>query len=178
MGKKKSNRQKRKMLAKVKVELHKRRRLVLIIGILIFALVGAWVLNNSKAATPTASASCGATVSNYSYQVPFGNAVWNQPVCNLPRYAKSADYANRFIEWGHKNDGSPSADYLNGYLIATPGFPGTPTITDPEGLAGLFSREVYYTSKATMQKKVSSIVYPSNLDGVQWNDNESLPKPG
>ena len=126
----------------------------------------------------TGPVSCGKKVQNYTYQVPFGNAVWNQPVCNLARYSKSADYANRFIEWGHKNDGSPSADYLNGYLIATPGFPGTPTITDPEGLAGLFSREVYYASKATMQKKVSSIVYPSNLDGVQWNDNESLPKPG
>ncbi|MCA9343784.1 MAG: Ig-like domain-containing protein [Candidatus Nomurabacteria bacterium] len=182
MGKKKSNRQKRKMLAKVKVELHKRRRLVLIIGILIFALVGAWVLNNSKAATPTASASCGATVSNYSYQVPFGNAVWNQPVCNLPRYAKSADYANRFIEWGHLNDGSASADVMNGIVGASPGFPGPPTLFDPDGLAGLFTREVYLASKSTTNVKIMIAAtggsVPSNLDGVKWNSDPLVAKPG
>lgn len=182
MGKKKSNRQKRKMLAKVKVELHKRRRLVLIVAILLFALVGAWVLNNSKAATPTASASCGATVSNYSYQVPFGNAVWNQPVCNLPRYAKSADYVNRFIEWGHLNDGSASADVMNGIVGASPGFPGPPTLFDPDGLEGLFTREVYFASKSTTTKKVmitaSGASVPSNLDGEKWNSDPATAKPG
>lgn len=122
--------------------------------------------------------SCGKKVSNYSYKVPFGNAVWNQPVCGLARYSKSADYANRLLEWGHVNDGSPEADSRNGSVGAGAGFPKTPTIIDPDGLAGLFSREVYYASEATTEKRVSSILYTSNLDGVNWNSDEIFPRPG
>lgn len=108
---------------------------------------------------------CGKRVTNYSYAVPFGNAVWNQPVCSLARHPKSSNYASRLLEWGHVNDGNPSADSRNGFVSASPAFPTTPTILDPDGLANLFSREVYYASKATTQTKIQSGVYSSNLDG-------------
>ena len=126
----------------------------------------------------TSAGSCGKRLTTYNYIVPFGNAVWNQPVCNLPRYARSADYATRFIEWSNVNDGNPALDYMDGDLAANPGFPGSPTITDPDGLFSLFSREVYYASDATMETKVATVLYPSNLDGSRKNSDPYLPKAG
>ncbi len=147
-------------------------------GVLAIAIVGTWFLIQSFAASPTATASCGAQVSNYTYQVPWGNAVWNQPVCNLPRYSKSADYAQRFFKYAHYTDGTPSYDYLDGLVGVTPGYPGPPTLGDPDGLNGLFTREVYLASKSTTNVQVSSLSQPSNLDGVLWNDNEVFPRAG
>ena len=179
---KKANRlQKAKKVSKrekMREFINHKQKIVLPVVVIIFAVIGAWVLNFGKAETPTSSTNCGAKVTNYNYKVPFGNAVWNQPICNVPKHSRSADYVSRFIEWGHKNDGSAQADAYNGMIDINPGFPGAPSLSDPDGLAGLFTREVYLASEATQQSKVSSISFVSNLDGITWNDNEVYPKAG
>lgn len=119
--------------------------------------------------------SCGRTVQNYTYQVPFGNAVWNQPVCSLPKYGKSDHYAKVLVEWAHKNDGSPSADVNDGVIGANPGFPEAPTLFDPDGLYNLFTREVYLASKATTERQVMTTEFISNLDGIGYNPNPNQP---
>lgn len=110
-------------------------------------------------------ATCGKRVANYTYQVPWGNAVWNQPVCNLPRYAKSADYASRFYLYVNVNDGTPATQTRKGEVNVAVGIP-KPTLFDPEGLSTLFSRNVYYASDATTTTLVQASVYASNLDGT------------
>lgn len=172
-----------------KLQKHK----LLIIFSLVFGLFGGAILFSATRAdtgvstTNTGSnvaspSQCVSRVSNYTYKVPFGNAVWNQSVCNLPKHAKSADYVNRFIEWGHLNDGSPAADSMNGIVGASPGFPGPPTLIDPDGLVGLFTREVYLASKSTQTKKITiwptGASVPSNLDGDKWNSDPAIAKPG
>lgn len=114
---------------------------------------------------------CGKTVSNYTYQVPFGNAVWNQPVCTLPTYSKSTDFAARLVKSAVGDNPS-----FYGTVGASPGFPDPTQILDP--LINLFTREVYLASKATTQAKVSSIGSPSNLDGIGYNSDEAWPSPG
>ncbi len=131
--------------------------------VLVVAVIGIWVVLSSRAAT-TGTASCGATVSNYNYQVPYGRAVWNQPICGLPRHPQSADYASRLYKWGNVNDGTSTANY--GKLGASPGYPDTKDI-NPYG--NLFTREVYYASKATTEASVASTEYYSNLDGEKVN---------
>lgn len=127
--------------------------------VLAVAVIGIWVVLSSRAAT-TNTATCGATVSNYSYQVPFGKAVWNQPICGLPRHPQSADYASRLYKWGNLNDGTSTAYY--GKVSTNPGYP-KPNEINPYG--SLFSREVYYASKSTTETQVASVSYDSNLDG-------------
>lgn len=125
---------------------------------------------------------CGNRIQNYGYQVPFGNAVWNQPVCNLTRHPRSDDYASRFYNWSNVNDGTPSSKFRDGNLKAYFGLP-EPTFFDPEGLNALYSRNVYYAKDATKQMQVYSWEFMSNLDGINsqwsyeptatipWNDN-------
>ncbi|MDQ5885773.1 MAG: hypothetical protein QG628_170 [Patescibacteria group bacterium] len=122
---------------------------------------------------------CGKKVQNYSYQVPFGNAVWNQPICGFPAHPASADYVSRFFEWGHINDGSAAADVKNGRISTDPGFPKTPTFNDPTGLGTLYTTEVYHTSNYDIvDKKVATTEYPSNLDGEGYNPVISQSGPG
>lgn len=125
----------------------------------------------------TSSSECGKRVQNYSYQVPFGNAVWNQPVCNLPQYSKSAEYAERFYNWANVNDGTPATSTVRGKLGMGLDFP-KPTPFDPDGTRNIWSRNVYSASDATTTTKVRSHKWPSNLDGTKWNDNPVLAKPG
>lgn len=123
---------------------------------------------------------CGKQVQNYSYEVPFGNAVWNQPICGLPRHPQSADYASRLWEWSYLNDGTPEFDLYNGKIGVNPGFPKTPTLQDPTGLGALYTTEVYFTSTATtiVDKSVTTVLYQSNLDGEKYNPTPSIPGPG
>ncbi len=114
-----------------------------------------------------ATVSCGKQVANYTYKVPFGNAIWNQPICGLPRHPQSADYASRFFEWGHVNDGSAANDSNNGKISNNPGYPD-PDRLNP--LEHLFTREIYYASKATTESRIGTVSYSSNLDG---DDNKS-----
>ncbi len=165
------------LLHKIHNSKSRRKRPIILLFVSLLALVGAWVLTNGEAAHPVATTSCGARIQNYNYQVPFGNAVWNQPVCGLPRHPRSADYATRLLEWGHTNDGSPSSDVNNGNIGVNPGFP-KPTLFDPEGLSGLFTREVYLASQANTEKKVASIGSPSNIDGEKWNSDPAFPREG
>lgn len=143
------------------------KKIVTLVGIITIAVIGTVVIRMSFAntsSTNVATAKCGATVSNYNYRVPFGNAVWNQPVCNLPRYSQSADYAKRFVEWSNINDGTEAGRRLHGRIGVGIGLP-QPALFDPEGLTGNFSRNVYYASDATTVTKVQTSPYDSNLDG-------------
>ena len=108
-------------------------------GLILVAIAGTIVLRLSFAntTTTTTNADCGKKVNPYNYQVPFGNAAWNQPVCNLPRLpqAQSDDYANRLYEHGRKNDGSAAALANRGKVNVSFGM-GDPRAT--------FSRAVYF----------------------------------
>ena len=108
-----------------------------------------------------AAVTCGTTVANYSYQVPFGKAIWNQPICGLPRHSQSADYANRLYKWGNVNDGTDTS--LFGKISTNPDYPD-PNALNPYG--NLFSREVYYASKSTTETRIATVSYYSNLDGA------------
>jgi len=121
-----------------------------------------------------AASVCGKRVQNYTYQVPYGNAVWNQPVCGLATYAKSADYANRLYSWGYVNDGSVPAPNtrIYGFVASSIGLP-KPTLFDPEGLSTLFSRNVYYASTANTTTLVQTSVTASNLDGIKSDDGQT-----
>lgn len=138
--------------------------------VVMVASFGYWLLDNTFANEPTVSnipsSTCGARVTNYTYKVPFGNAVWNQPVCNLPKHPQSANYASRFFNFSYLNN-NPEATKLRGRVSTDIGMP-VPTLTDPEGLSTLFSRNVYLASEATTRVKVQTSVYPSNLDGTKW----------
>ena len=129
------------------------------------------VVSNANASAGSAvrfgnpnSGSCGKYVQNYTYQVPYGNAIWNQPICGKPRHPRSSDYAERFYKWANLNDGSAAGQQAHGKVGVDIGIP-TPLLTDPEGLTGNFSRNVYYASNATTQTKIQASVYYSNLDG-------------
>lgn len=179
-AKKSKPRSKKKITKRKQLVAFKQKRTRLFYGLvttLAIAVVGTIIVALSSAYSSTAA--CGQRVNPYNYQVPFGkNAVWNQPVCNLPVYPQSADYASRFFNWSHVNKGDPKDDVRNGFISANPGFANPPTLTDPEGLAGLFTREVYYASDATTEKKVASISQPSNLDGAKWQSPSTFPKAG
>lgn len=128
--------------------------------ILAVAVIGIWVVLSSRAAT-TNTVTCGATVSNYPTNYPyFGKAaVWNQPICGLPKHPQSADYANRLYKWGNVNDGTKTE--LFGKISTNPDYPD-PKAINPYG--NLFSREVYYASKSTTETKIATVSYYSNLD--------------
>lgn len=156
-----------------------------IVGIVIIAGIGTWIIKNSFASPPAETPSppakevtrCGARVENYTYKVPFGNAVWNQPVCNLPKYSKSEEYASRFYNWGTVNDGSAEQAYLRGRLGLGLDF-AKPTPLDPEGTQGIWSRNVYYASDATTTTKVHSHKWASNLDGTRYNGTPLIAREG
>lgn len=148
----------------------KRKNILAVVFIGVFAILGVWIVRFSFASTTT---TCGKVIQNYTYQVPFGNAVWNQPVCDLQKSSRYADYAKRFYDWS-----TPDPAVQNGFLGVSPGFPEEPTLDNPDGLGKLFTREVYFASDATTQKKVSSLGNDSNLDGTKWNSNPLLPRPG
>lgn len=129
--------------------------------IVVFAVVGVALLGLSFAADNTAG-TCGARVQNYTYQVPFGKAAWNVPVCNLAKHPQSADYVNRLYNYGRNNDGSPSAMAQRGNI--TVGF-------GMGDLKSTFSRAVYDVEDATTKIKVQVCgtpnCNPSNLDGAK-----------
>jgi hypothetical protein len=142
-------------------------RVLAVCSVITLAIVGTILLRLTFANTTTTSTNtdCGRKVNPYNYEVPFRGAIWNQPICGLPRHPRSADYASRFLNWSHVNDGSPAADVNNGKIRNNPGFP-KPTFFDPDGLVDLYSREIYYASEADKTRKVVSASYYSNLDGI------------
>jgi hypothetical protein len=164
-----------KLQKNTKKSLLTKKRVVILT--LCFAVIGAILVTASRAATTTTpNAQCGARVSNYTYKVPFGNAIWNQTVCNVAKDSRSAEYAERLYKWGNLNDGSAGSEALWGDLSISAAFP-KPTATDPDGLSTLFSRNVYNAKDATVQKLVQTTVAPSNLDGsksVNSSDNDRL----
>jgi len=145
------------------------------VALVVFAAIGVWILGNSFASTNTTTtttfptSTCGARVSNYTYKVPFGNAVWNQPVCNLLVDAKSADYSSRFWNYRNGNDLSPTGLASRSNTVTDFGF---------ESLTSNFSRPVYYAKDANRTIQIRTSVLMSNLDGILYNDTPILAKPG
>ena len=157
------------------------------VALVVFAAIGVWILGNSFASTNTTTtttfptSTCGARVSNYTYKVPFGNAVWNQPVCNLPLDAKSADYSSRFWNYRNGNDLSPAGLASRSNTITDFGF--------EEILESNFSRPVFYAKDANRTIQIQTFLYDSNLDAsypvsnlpktsIPWNDSWVIGKAG
>lgn len=147
---------------------------VAFVGILLIAISGAAYLMFSSAATVS---DCGSTtVQNYDYDVPFGNAVWNQKVCGLPKHPKSDDYASRFYNWS----GARRTEPLEGEIVVDNFFRMSMHYEDP---AGTYSQPIYYASDANgkTKKVLTSPNSPSNLDGVKsiystdWDRKKSNP---
>lgn len=144
------------------------RRFSNTVGIFAFALVGVWLAGYSMASTPSNLVSqsdskdnCGKRVANYNYQVPFGNASWNTPVCGLKRSDRSSEYASRMFNFGVINDGT--AETANNKGKFTVGF-------GLEPLEKNWTRAVYYASDATTTRKVQTCANNcgmSNFDGAK-----------
>lgn len=135
---------------------------LIVIGVAIIALTRAattpTVLTPQNASSPT----CGARVTNYSYRVPFGNAPWNIPACNMPKFSQSADYVSRLINYGNQNDGTAAAATARGKFQIGFGLGDIKTV---------FSRAVYTADEAngkTIQVRVcgNPNCVPSDLDGI------------
>ncbi len=129
--------------------------------VIVFIVLGIIGIGYSLAYTgspssPTAS-TCGARVQNYTYKVPFGNAVWNQPACNLPLDTQSADYASRF--WNYRNGNDLSTTGLASRNRTTIGF-------GFEDVRASYSRTVLNTKDANRTIQIQASVYDSNLDGI------------
>jgi len=110
---------------------------------------------------------CGARVSNYNYKVPFGNAPWNVPVCGLPKYAQSKEYASRLFMYSNSN-GLTAQDIARRGKVSI-GF----------GLGDIktsFSRTVYSSKDANRTIQVQNTVYLSNLDGSEYKDLSYTPR--
>lgn len=131
------------------------------------ALVGIWVVLSTQAApivlTPVSgrTSTCGATVTNYSYKVPFGNAPWNIPACKLPVFSQSDDYVSRLFNHAIPNSGTELQMSRRGYFTFGFGFGDAKSS---------FSKAVYTKDEAggkTIKVRVcgSSHCNPSNLDG-------------
>lgn len=135
--------------------------------VIIFAVAGVVLAGISLANTTTpttttssvsASSDCGKQKSQYTYQVPFGNAAWNQLVCGLPRHPRSAEYASRMFNYGVMNDGTPETANNKGKFEISFGF---------EPWHENWTRAVYYAKDATttIQAQVcTNGCIPSNLD--------------
>ena len=145
--------------------------------VIVFIVLGIIGIGYSLAYTgspssPTAS-TCGARVQNYTYKVPFGNAVWNQPACNLPLDTQSADYASRFWNYRNGNDLSETGLAARNRTTVSFGF---------EDVRASYSRTVLNAKDANRTIQIQASVYNSNLDGtgalasnlpktsIPWND--------
>lgn len=98
---------------------------------------------------------CGKRVPNYSYVVPFANAAWNQPICDMPLHPQSAEFASRFYNYANGLNVQPSSKGNMGVKL---GF--------DDGTADGFGRNVYYASRSTITKQIYSNNGVSNLDGA------------
>jgi hypothetical protein len=145
--------------------------------VVVFVALGIVGLGFSFAYTGTpsspATTTCGARVANYTYKVPFGNAVWNQAACSLPVDSQSADYASRFWNYRNGNDLSTTGLAARNKTLTDFGF---------EALPSNFSRTVFNAKDANRTIQIQASVYDSNLDGtgasfsnlpktsIPWND--------
>lgn len=119
----------------------------------------------SRASTSTEA--CGAKISNYNYKVPFGGAPWNVPVCGLPRYAQSQEYASRLYNYSNGN-GTTAQDLARRGKTSI-GF----------GLGDIktsYSRTVYSSKDANRTIQIQDSVYLSNLDGADYKNLSYTPK--
>ena len=118
----------------------------------------------SRASTSTEA--CGAKISNYNYKVPFGGAPWNVPVCGLPRYPQSQEYASRLYNYSNGN-GTTAQDLARRGKTSI-GF----------GLGDIktsYSRTVYSSKDANRTIQIQDSVYLSNLDGADYKNLSYTP---
>lgn len=126
--------------------------------------------------TPT----CGATVANYAYSVPFGTSPWNTPTCTLPMFRNNptlaAEYGRRLFMYGNAWNAT-TAYAQNEFANAdtTPGLKGIAAqrgnFMTQFGLAGDqrdFGTPIYYATAATTGRKLVKLCgdvncFPSNL---------------
>lgn len=126
------------------------------------------------------SGDCGKRVTNYSYQVPFGNAAWNIPACDLPLHPQSNKLASNFFKYANGIGTSPEAINSRGLVRIKFGLE-----TD---LNASFGRSIFYGSEANIEKRVQSYKYSSNLDGypqtklpdatIPWNNSWQVANAG
>ncbi len=150
------------------------RKSVHILGISIFAISGIVLAGISLASTPSsqviqnrAAGECGARVKNYSYQVPFGDAPWNVPVCGLTKHPRSAEYASRMYNYGVYNDETADTKNNKGKFGVSFGF------EEPDKN---WTRAVYYASDATTTKKVQTCANNCNMSNFDDGENIYSPK--
>lgn len=148
------------------------KKLSALIFIGIVAATGVWILNSGFAS----NSDCGSTtVENYTYDVPFGNAVWNQKVCNIKKHPRSDDYAIRLLNWSYVNYVEQNQDRrknLGDDLSFGPNF-----ATTQQEINNSFGRNVYYASDATTTTQVWAYKYGSNLDepGREYKPDTTIP---
>lgn len=130
---------------------------IILVGALLIAIAGASYLIFASASTPNAQ--CGGKVQNYNHEVPFGNAIWNQPICDVGNYSRSADFVQRFFKWSVLNNSTGNTlNYQK--LRVNFGF--------GVDIRNSFAHPIYYAKDATTQVQIEASVLPSNLDGIKW----------
>ncbi len=136
---------------------HSKNKVITFISVL--ALCGLSYLAITSAAS---NPDCGTTnIQNYVYQVPFGNAVWNQKVCDLPKHARSDDFSDRLFNWSRlSTDGSKKLSDGIGFG------PNFVDVNNNAELYGSFNRNVYYASDATTTTRVWSYLYGQSIDSA------------
>lgn len=152
-------------------------RPALIALLVLSVVILGFILIRSQAATvatitnpPNSSSTCGATVANYTYQVPFGKNPLNIPVCNIPKHPRSADFVSRWYNYSNYNDGSAGA-------LANRGKIGVGIGNEPP--ATNWSRNIYSIKESNIQRQV--MVCPSdcrftNLDGATYDKLTGYPQ--
>lgn len=152
---------------------------------LIIVLVGliflGWLIFRVFAASPGpqslplgANSNCGATVQNYTYQVPFGESPWNVAACGLPVFANDQSVAREFGRrlYGYATAWNADSQYWQDRISSQKG-----KFMTQFGFAGDqndYSTPIYYATAATPRKKIkvcnAESCLPSNLDRANcWN---------
>ena len=97
---------------KPKMTVHKRGQIIHSVSLIVFMVIGVYILGRSIAGTPPApSSNCGARVSTDTYRVPFGpSAPWNIPACYLPQM--TGTLADKWVnnEWNYSHGDIYSTD--------------------------------------------------------------------
>ncbi len=139
------------------------------ITVLVFAVLGAFLLQRSMASsglTPTAS--CGARVANYNYQRPFGaDAAWNVPACNLKKWSRSDDMVNRVWNFSQRwryDFARPNGDWSMEFGLVDDKYK-----TDSFALPIYNAKDATYKAKAKLKTGYGAV---ANLGSDIWSNSE------
>ncbi len=170
------------------------------LALAIFAVIGFILIRVFASTTvqpnpPGSTSTCGATVSGYTYRVPFGDSAWNIPTCNMPLFANDTATAQGFgkLMYNYGQIWNASSCYFQGDCPdgkVYKDYTGTKKGIEAQkgrfmtqfGLAGPeadYSQPVYHFSAATLDitKENKQIIIcgattclPSNLDRADCKD--------